>query len=74
MFDENAAFGTSNAASVVLYLDVPALRPAMARLVALGGTTAPAPEEPDMGPYFSVLCADDQGTKFGLMAHSLDER
>ncbi|MFI5047085.1 MAG: VOC family protein [Acidimicrobiia bacterium] len=72
VFDEHAAFGTRDPASVVLYLEVPALHPALARLVELGGTSAPAPEEPNMGPYFSVLCTDDQGTRFGLMAQSLD--
>jgi predicted enzyme related to lactoylglutathione lyase len=72
VFDENAAFGTDQPASVSLFLEVPALRPAIARLVDLGGTAGPVPGERDMGPYFSVTCTDDQGTTFGLVSTELD--
>ena len=72
VFDENAAFGTDHPASVRLFLEVPALRPAIARLVDLGGHAEPTPQERDMGPYFSVTCTDDQGTTFGLVSTELD--
>jgi hypothetical protein len=45
----------------------------VAKLEELGGTAGPLPTEPDMGPYFSVECTDDQGTRFGLIATALDE-
>jgi predicted enzyme related to lactoylglutathione lyase len=73
VFDENAAFGTDEPASVSFFVEVPALRSAVAKLEELGGTAGPLPTEPDMGPYFSVECTDDQGTRFGLIATALDE-
>jgi predicted enzyme related to lactoylglutathione lyase len=73
IFDENAAFGTDEPASVSFFVEVQALRPAVAKLEELGGTAGPVPTEPDMGPYFSVECTDDQGTRFGLIATALDE-
>jgi predicted enzyme related to lactoylglutathione lyase len=72
VWDENAALGTHHAASVTLYLEVPALRPAVARLEGLGGSAEAVPAETTMGPYFSVMCTDDQGTAFGLMSAELD--
>ena len=72
VFDENAVFGTTRPAAVTLYLEVPRLRAAVARLVELGGTAAPLPDERSMGPYFSVVCTDDQGTQFGVVATELD--
>jgi hypothetical protein len=26
----------------------------------------------DMGPFYTALCSDDQGTEFGVMARSMD--
>ena len=72
VFDERAAFGTDTRAGAVLYLGVPTLGTALARLVDLGGTAEAVPDEPNMGPYFSVMCTDDQGTTFGILSQSLD--
>ena len=66
IFDEAAAFGGPVEPSVTLYLSVHALAPALARVEHLGGTAGPGSQ--DMGPYFSAVCTDDQGTEFGLMA------
>ncbi len=68
VFDEAAAFGTEVAPSVTLYLAVDALAPALARVEELGGQAGPAAQ--DMGPYYSALCRDDQGTEFGLMSEN----
>jgi predicted enzyme related to lactoylglutathione lyase len=72
IFDEQAAFGTDKPASISFFVSVPALRPALDKLAELGGTAGPVPSQPDMGPYFSVECTDDQGTRFGLIATTLD--
>src|SRR5262249_49813079 len=66
VFDEAAAFGTEVAPSVTLYLVVDALAPVLARVEELGGEAGPAAQ--DMGPYYSAVCRDDQGTEFGLMS------
>ena len=70
VFDEAAAFGAEVTPSVTLYLSVDALAPALARVEELGGRAGPAAH--DMGPYYSAVCTDDQGTTFGLMALALD--
>lgn len=72
IFDENAAFSTNRPASVSFFVSVPAIRPALDKIAELGGHAGPVPSEPDMGPYFSVECTDDQGTRFGLLATTLD--
>jgi len=69
IFDEVAAFGREATPSVSLYFVVDALTPVVSRIVQLGGHAGPA--EQDMGPYFTSLCSDDQGTEFGLMAETL---
>lgn len=70
LFDEAAAFGREVGPSVTLYLSVEPLAPAMARVEELGGTVGTVAH--DMGPYVTVLCTDDQGTEFGLMATALE--
>ena len=70
LFDEAALRGQDIPPSVTLYLDVDALSPALARIEELGGK-AGSPAH-DMGPYFSAMCSDDQGTAFGLMATTLE--
>jgi predicted enzyme related to lactoylglutathione lyase len=72
VFDHNATYGTAEPAGVDLYLEVPTLRPALGRLADLGGESDRVPTEPTMGPYFNVLCRDDQGTPFGLMSLRLE--
>jgi predicted enzyme related to lactoylglutathione lyase len=72
LYDEAAQLGIDVAPELTLYVGVPTLAPSLSRIRALGGTIEPVPEERNMGPYFAVLCADDQGTKFGLMAPDLD--
>lgn len=72
VFDENAAFGTDRPASVSFFVSVRALRPAVEKIVELGGSSGPVPSAPDMGPFFSLECTDDQGTRFGLLATALD--
>jgi predicted enzyme related to lactoylglutathione lyase len=66
VFDEAAAFGNEVAPSATLYLEVDALAPALGRVEELGGQAGPAAQ--DMGPYWSAVCSDDQGTEFGLMS------
>lgn len=66
VFDETAAFGTPVEPSETLYLEVEALAPAMARVEELGGHAGDATQ--DMGPYWTSMCTDDQGTEFGLMS------
>ena len=56
--------------SGTLYFSVDALEPVLLRVRELGGRTSDVAQ--DMGPYFTVMCTDDQGTAFGLM--SLSER
>ena len=38
--------------------------------VARGGTVGDHAQ--DMGPYFSAVCTDDQGTTFGVMSAALE--
>jgi predicted enzyme related to lactoylglutathione lyase len=73
VWDENAALGTSNPPSLALYVEVPALRPAIARIEELGGHCQPVPETATMGHFYNLLCTDDQGTVFGLMSAAVDE-
>ena len=42
---------------------------ALARIEELGGTTGPPVQ--NIGPYFTAMCTDGQGTQFGLMAETL---
>lgn len=72
LFDVNAELGTDHAPTIDVYFGVEALRPIVDRIEALGGHVEPLPAEPDMGPYFSVLCTDDQGARFGLISSSRD--
>ena len=69
VFDEAAAFGTDVEPDVTFYVGVDALAPALERVSALGGQAGEATH--DMGPYFTAVCHDDQGTRFGLMALEL---
>ena len=69
VFDEAAAFGRHVVPSAALYISVDTLSTALTRIEELGGTTGPAAQ--DMGPYFTAMCTDDQGTEFGLMAETL---
>ena len=57
---------------MTLYLEVPALMPAVDALRRLGGTAGDVADEPDMGPLFTVRCTDDQGTRFGLLSRRRD--
>jgi predicted enzyme related to lactoylglutathione lyase len=66
VFDEAAAFGHEVTPSATLYLSVEALAPVLRRIDELGGRAGEAAH--DMGPYFSAVCTDDQGTRFGLIA------
>jgi predicted enzyme related to lactoylglutathione lyase len=66
LFDEAAAFGQEVTPSATLYVSVDAIAPALRRVEELGGHAGDAAH--DMGPYFSALCTDDQGTTFGLMS------
>jgi predicted enzyme related to lactoylglutathione lyase len=70
VFDEAAAFDRPVEPSATVYVSVAALRPVLRRIAALGGGAG----EPasDMGPYFTVMCVDDQGTTFGVMSAALD--
>jgi predicted enzyme related to lactoylglutathione lyase len=70
IFDEAAARGGPVEPSVTFYVSVDALAPALARVEDLGGTAGPGSQ--DMGPNFSAICADDQGTEFGLIAATLE--
>jgi predicted enzyme related to lactoylglutathione lyase len=70
IFDESAAFGREVNSSATLYLAVDNLSLALARVEELGGHAGPAAQ--DMGPYFTAMCTDDQGTEFGLMAETLE--
>jgi predicted enzyme related to lactoylglutathione lyase len=72
VWDANAAMGTSDPATMTLYLAVPALRPIMDRIEELGGHVGPMPEEATMGHFFNVVCTDDQGTTFGLISEAID--
>jgi len=68
VFDETAAFGMPVEPSETLYLAVAALEPAVAKIEELCGHAGPIAQ--DMGPYFTSMCTDDQGTSFGLMSLS----
>jgi len=73
VFDEAAAFGRPVVPSVTLYLGLAPgrpLAPVLARVRELGGHVGPAAH--DMGPYYTAVCTDDQGTEFGLMSDTLD--
>jgi predicted enzyme related to lactoylglutathione lyase len=70
IFDETAAYGREVEPSVTLYFDVDALLPALRRIEELGGTAGAHAQ--DMGPYFTAVCSDDQGTTFGVMAARLE--
>ncbi len=70
VFDETAAFGREVAPSATLYLSVDAMTPVLRRVEELGGRAGEAAH--DMGPYFSAVCTDDQGTTFGLISGRLD--
>jgi predicted enzyme related to lactoylglutathione lyase len=63
VFDEEGAMP-----SITFFLEVPDLSAASVDVRRLGGTADDPPAEPDMGPYFSVRCTDDQGTAFGLLS------
>ena len=66
VFDEAAAFGRPVEPSVTPYVSVDALLPVLRRIEALGGVAGAHAQ--DMGPYFTALCRDDQGTTFGVMS------
>jgi uncharacterized protein len=66
VFDESAAFDREVAPSVRLYLAVEAIDPVVSTIEDLGGRCGPVAQ--DMGPYFSTVCTDDQGTEFGLIS------
>ena len=70
VFDEAAAFETDVTPSATLFVSVPALTPTLERVTELGGTAGTASH--DMGPYYTAMCTDDQGTEFGVMAETLD--
>ncbi len=70
VFDEAAAFGRSVEPSATPYFSVDALLPVLRRIEALGGTAGDHAQ--DMGPYFTALCTDDQGTTFGVMSAALE--
>ena len=70
VFDEAAAFDRRVEPSATPYFSVDALLPALRRIEALGGSAGEPAQ--DMGPYFTALCTDDQGTTFGVMSAALD--
>jgi len=70
VFDEAAAFGHPVEPSVTLYFSVEALLPALRQVEALGGRAGD--HDQDMGPYFTAVCTDDQGTTFGVMSAALE--
>ena len=70
IFDEGAAFGGDVVPSTTIYFAVDLLGPALAEVEELGGQAGTAAR--DMGPYFTAMCTDDQGTEFGLMALELE--
>jgi uncharacterized protein len=72
VFDETAALGTDRPPGITVYFEVPALRPTADRIEELGGRTDDVPDLATMGPYFTVECTDDQGTRFGLISLALD--
>jgi predicted enzyme related to lactoylglutathione lyase len=66
VFDEAAAFGHEVTPAATLYISVPALAPVIDRVEELGGRCGPYAQ--DMGPYFTTMCTDDQGTVFALIS------
>jgi predicted enzyme related to lactoylglutathione lyase len=70
VFDEAAAFGRPVEPSATLYFSVDALLPVLRHIEALGGTAGEHAQ--DMGPYFTAVCTDDQGTIFGVMSAALE--
>jgi uncharacterized protein len=66
VFDVNTELGTNLPPSVAVYFGVTALQPIIDRIEARGGHVDAVPDEPNMGPYFSIMCTDDQGTAFGI--------
>jgi hypothetical protein len=69
VFDEAAAFGHEVTPAVTLYFAVDTLAPVLRRVEELGGHAGNAAQ--DMGPYFTAVCTDNQGTDFGVMATAL---
>jgi predicted enzyme related to lactoylglutathione lyase len=70
IFDEAVAFGRPVTPSTTLYFSVDMLLPVLRRVEDLGGNAGE--HALDMGPYFSALCTDDQGTTFGVMSRALE--
>ena len=70
VFDEAAAFGQAVEPSATLYFSVEALLPVLRQIEALGGRAGEHAQ--DMGPYFTAVCTDDQGTTFGVMSAALE--
>ena len=70
VFDEAAAFGQAVDPSATLYFSVDALLPVLQQIEALGGRAGDHAQ--DMGPYFTAVCTDDQGTTFGVMSAALE--
>ena len=70
VFDEAAAFGQPVEPSATLYFSVDALLPVLRQIEALGGRAGDHAQ--DMGPYFTAVCTDDQGTTFGVMSAALE--
>jgi predicted enzyme related to lactoylglutathione lyase len=70
VFDEAAAFGHAVEPSATLYFSVEALLPMLRQIESLGGHAGDHAQ--DMGPYFTAVCTDDQGTTFGVMSAALD--
>lgn len=69
IFDETAAFDREAGPSVRLYVAVEAIAPVVSRIEQLGGHSGSIAH--DLGPYFSTVCTDDQGTEFGLISGRL---
>ena len=61
-----AAFDRPVEPSATAYFSVDTLLPVLRRIEALGGSAGEHAQ--DMGPYFTALCTDDQGTTFGVMS------
>jgi predicted enzyme related to lactoylglutathione lyase len=70
IFDEAAAFGREITPSATLYFGAGGpLGPALDLVRRLGGR---AGETDQMGPYYTAMCHDDQGTEFGLLSETLE--
>lgn len=70
VFDEGAAFDRPVEPNATIYIQVPVLAPFLAKVNELGGRAGAAAQ--DMGPFFTAMCTDDQGTEFGLMSDTHD--